>query len=213
MANCLDDRRFLGLALAVALAGACATPAATPKGPLLLHPVPPVAKGYSLVQGAIVYAGSGVTISARPWDYRLVAQELARSGEPNPFGASEEATGRFLFIRVRLENRSARTLVFNPLRATLVQEGETPIIPVENGDLVAFAGEDIVAAEALARTFRRLSFDLTATVPAGGTLERYLVFRAPDGGPKKLLELRLDDLWLGPTAFDLRFPFELFPGK
>ncbi len=58
-------------------------------------------------------------------------------------------------------------------------------------------------AEELARAFRQLSFDLTANVPAGGTLERYLIFRAPEEHPKNL-ELRLDDLWLGATSFDLR---------
>jgi hypothetical protein len=194
----------------LALAAACAT--AEPQGPLLLHPVPPAADGYALVQGAIVFSGPGFTVSARPWDYRLVAAEIARSGEPNPFGAGEEATGRFLFVRVRFENRSTRSLVFNPLRAALVCEGETPIVPVENADLVAFAGEGIAAAEALARAFRRLSFDLTATVPAGGTLERYLVFPAPQEHPRKELALQLDDLWLGPSSFDLRFPFEAYPG-
>ena len=221
MVNCAIDpgrtrggfvrRAPLLAACALALVGACATPA--PRGPLLLHPVPPAADGYALVQGAIVFSGADFTISARPWDYRLVAEEIARSGEPNPFGRDEAATGRFLFVRLRLENRSTRALVFNPLRAALVSEGEAPIVPADNADLLFFAGEEIAAAETLARSFRKLSFDLTATVPAGGALERYLVFPAPAKPPKKQLELQLDDLWLGASSFDLRFPFEAYPGK
>ncbi|HWR97975.1 MAG TPA: hypothetical protein VN317_06090 [Candidatus Methanoperedens sp.] len=180
-------------------------------GPLLLHPVPPAAQGYALVQGATVFSGPGFTVSARPWDYRLIAEEIARSGEPNPFGKSEAATGRFLFVRVRLENRSSKSLVFNPLQATMTSEGEAPIVPVENADLVAFADQDLAGAEALARVFRRLSFDLTATVPAGGTLERYLVFPSPEKA-RKQIALRLGDLWLGSSSFDLIFPFESYPG-
>jgi hypothetical protein len=221
MVNCATDRGLpregrgrcgpLLAACTLAFLCACAAPQ-KPQGPLLLHPVPPAADGYALVQGAIIFSGAGFSVSARPWDYRLVAAEIARSGEPNPFGKDEQTTGRFLFVRLRLENRSARSLVFNPLRAALTSEGETPIVPVENADLVFFAGEEIAAAEALARSFRKLSFDLTATVPAGGTLERYLVFPAPAEPPKKQLVLQLDDLWLGPSSFDLRFPFEAYPG-
>lgn len=199
-------------ACALALLCGCAAQK-KPQGPLLLHPVPPpaAAEGYALAQGAIVYTTPGFTVSARPWDYRLVAQELANAGEPNPFGKDEAATGKFLFVRLRFENRSTKTLVFNPMLASLAREGEAPIVPVENADLVAFADENIAAAEALARIFRRLSFDLTATVPAGGTLERYLVFPSPKE-PDKAILLRLDDLWLGSTSFDLIFPFETYPG-
>ena len=219
MENCATDRglrrrgargRTLSLAACLlALAGACATPAT---GPLLLHPVPPVEKDYALVQGAIVYSGPGFTISARPWDYRLVVEEITRSGGRNPFGEGESAAGNFIFIRVRLENRAAKSLLFNPMRATMTEGTETPLTPVENADIVAFADENSAAAEELARAFRKLSFDLTATVPAGGTLERYLIFRAPEEHPKAL-ELQLDDLWLGSTSFDLRFRFETYPGK
>lgn len=212
--NAADTRRraWSLAACALVLLCACAAPPKKPRGPLLLHPVPPAAKGYALAQGAIVYTDPGFTVSARPWDYRLVAEEIARSGEPNPFGKDEAATGRFLFVRLRLENRSTRSLVFNPMRAALAMEGEAPILPVDIADLIAFAGEEIAAAEELARSFRRLSFDLTATVPAGGTLERYLVFPAPGELPKRQLVLQLDDLWLGASGFDLRFPFEAYPG-
>jgi len=216
MESCVTDRRMKRLrprlfaACALALACGCAGQK-KPTGPLLLHPVPPAAEGYALVQGAIVYTGPGFTVSARPWDYRLVAEEFARAGDPNPFGKDEAATGQFLFVRLRFENRTAKSLVFNPLRAMLTGNNEAPILPVENADLVAFADENLAAAEALARVFRRVSFDLTATVPAGGTLERYLVFRSPKEARKEIL-LRLDDLWLGSSSFDLVFPFEAFPG-
>ena len=219
MENCAADRKrgrwlcrhaLVLAACTVALAGACASTA--PKGPVLLHPAPPAAKDYALVQGAIVYSGDGFSVSARPWDYRLVAAEVARSGEPSPFGKDEEAAGRFLFVRLRFENLSTKTLLFNPMRAALVEGTEAPILPVENADLVAFAGDDLASAEALARTFRRMSFDLTASVPPGGTLERYLIFLTPEEPPKKL-ELELEDLWLGSSSFDLLFPFETFEGK
>jgi len=194
-----------GLALLVA----CAAP--KPQGPLLLHPVPPAADNYALVQGAIVFTGPEFVVSARPWDYRLVAQEFARSGEASPFGKGEEATGRFLFLRVRLENRSSRALVFNPMRAELLPEGKAPLVPLENSDLAIFMGEDLIGSEARAKAFRRTSFDLTATVRPGETLERYLVFPAPEEAPK-VMTLTLDELWLGSTSFDLRFGFEAYPG-
>ena len=205
-------RRRARLLAACALALLCGCAAQKkPQGPLLLHPVPPAAEGYALTQGAIVFTAPGFTVSARPWDYRLVAAELARSGEPNPFGKDEAATGKFLFVRLRFENRSTKALVFNPMLATLSSGGEAPIVPVENADLMAFADENLEVAEALARIFRRLSFDLTATVPAGGTLERYLVFPSLKEARKEIA-LRLDDLWLGSSSFDLLFPFEVYPG-
>jgi hypothetical protein len=203
--------RSLAAAAALAIAvAACATP--KPTGPLLLHPVPPTIDNYSLSQGAIVFSGPNFSVSARPWDYRLVAEEFRRSGEPCPFGDDEATVGRFLFFRILLENRSTRTLVFNPMRASLLIEGEAPLIPLENSDLFAFTGDEPAAAEARGRAFRRVSFDITATIRAGKTLERYLVFHSPDAGTKKIA-LAMDDLWLDAKSYDLRFLFETFPGK
>jgi hypothetical protein len=201
-------RRVAAAALAAALAG-CAT---APTGPLLLHPVPPALEKYALVQGAIVYSGPGFSVAARPWDYRLVAEECRRSGEPCPFGDDEAAAGRFLFFRLRLDNQSTRTLVFNPMRASLLREAEVPLVAVQNSDLFAFAGDDTAGAEARGKAFRRMSFDTTATVRAGETIERYLVFPSPEEGARQVV-LELSDLWLDTKSFDVQFAFEAFPGK
>jgi hypothetical protein len=196
----------------VAAALVVAACAVKPTGPLLLHPVPPTVDKYSLTQGAIVFSGPDFSVSARPWDYRLVAEEFRRAGEPCPFGKDDMEVGRFIFFRVLLENRSTRTLVFNPMRASLLREGEAPLLPLENSDLFAFAGEDLAGAEALGRAFRRVSFDITVTVRPGQSLERYLVFRSPDEAIHQVV-LELDDLWLDTKSFDLSFVFETFPGK
>jgi len=206
--------RTRGIATAAALAvilAACAT--TKPTGPLLLHPLPPTGEKYSLSQGAIVFSGPDFSVSTRPWDYRLVAEEFQRAGEPCPFGDDEAAVGRFLFFKVRLENRSAHRLVFNPMRASLLREGEAPEAPIENSDLFAFSGEDMAAAEARGRGFRRVSFDVAATIRPGQSLERYLVFRAPAEPAKEQFGLTIDDLWLDAKSFDLKFVFESFPGK
>lgn len=215
MADFVTDRRGWGpaaaaLGMCALLLGACAAPRAT--GPVLLHPVPPTQPRYALEQGAIVYTDPGFTVAARPWDYRLVAGELRASGEASPFGDDDEAVGRFLFLRVRLENRSTQNLTFNPMRAWLLSEDSAPLMPLENSDLFLFADDKIAEAEERGRAFRRLCFDMTATVRPGGTLERYLVFKAPPE-PAKLYHLVIEDLWLGSTSHDLRFGFEAFPGK
>lgn len=208
------DRRPAAALLAAAtlatIVAACATP--KPTGPLLLHPVPPTAEGYSLVQGATVFSRPDFTVAARPWDYRLVTGEFRSSGEPNPFGDTDEAVGRFLFFKVRLENRSARMLVFNPMRASVLREDESPLVPLENSDLFAFVEDGIADAEARGRVFRRVSFDSTATVRPGQELERYLVFRAPEETATQFT-LTLEDIWLDSKSFDLMFTFEAFPGK
>jgi hypothetical protein len=204
--------RAVRLALTVALTALVAGCAAKLTGPLLLHPVPPTAEKYTLAQGAIVFAGPDFSVAARPWDYRLVAEEFRRSGEPCPFGENDAEVGRFLFFRVQLDNRSARTLVFNPMRASLLRQGEAPLIPLENSDLFAFSGEDQAGAAARGKAFRRVSFDATATIRPGQSLERYLVFRSPDEADKRIA-LTIDDLWLDTKSFDLRFVFEVFPGK
>lgn len=208
----LLGRRATRFAAATALAAVVVACATKPIGPLLLHPVPPGVKNYSLSQGAIVFAGPEFSVSVRPWDYRLVAEEFRRSGEPCPFGNDDAAVGRFLFFRVLLENRSGRTLVFNPMRASILRQGEAPVIPMENSDLFAFAGEDMAGAEARGRAFRRVSFDITTTVRPRQTLERYLVFRSPEELAKRVV-LEFDDLWLDTKSFNLTFVFETFPGK
>ena len=204
--------RAQSLAAAAALALVVAACATKPTGPLLLHPVPPTVDKYSLAQGALVFSGPEFSVSARPWDYRLVAEEFRRTGEPCPFGKDDAEVGRFLFFRVRLENRSTRTLVFNPMRATLLREGEAPLIPLENSDLFTFSGDDLAGAEGRSRAFRRVSFDITVTVRPGQSLERYLVFRSPDDAIRQVV-LELDDLWLDTKSFGLKFVFEAFPGK
>jgi hypothetical protein len=208
----VSGSRARRLAAATALAAVVAACATKPTGPLLLHPVPPIVDKYSLAQGAIVFSGPDFSVSARPWDYRLVAEEFRRAGEPCPFGKDDAEVGRFIFFRVLLENRSTRTLVFNPMRASLLREGEAPLIPLENSDLFAFAGEDLAGAEALGRAFRRVSFDITVTVRPGQSLERYLVFRSPDEAITQVV-LELDDLWLDTKSFGLKFVFEAFLGK
>jgi len=204
--------RARSLAVAGALAAVLASCATKPTGPLLLHPMPPILDKYALRQGALVFSGPDFSVSARPWDYRLVAEEFRRTGEPCPFGEDDAEVGRFLFLRVLLENRSTRTLVFNPMRASLLREGEAPVIPLENSDLFTFAGEDLAGVEERARAFRRVSFDTAVTIRAGQSLERYLVFRSPEEA-MKLVVLELDDIWLGTKSFSLKFVFEAFPGK
>ena len=203
--------RLLVCATAAALAVSCAAPKAKP-GPLLLHPVPPTLEGYALVQGALVFTRPEFSVSARPWDYRLVVKELREAGAASPFGDTEAEAGRFLFLRVRFENHSNRALVFNPLRASLLRESDTPVVPLENSDLLAFADDKIADAEARSRTFQRVCFDGTATVRGGGVLERLLVFPTPKEAPKQLV-LELDDLWLDSKSFSPLFIFETFPGK
>lgn len=196
-----------GAPLAVAvLAAACA---AAGGGPLLLHPAPPAADGYRLDVGALVFEGRGISVTARPMDWRLVEEELRAAG-PNPFGDGEAGTGRFVFIRLRVENRSAETLVLNPLRATLLHEERTPYLPVEHSDLLMLSGSDPAAA-ARGAAFRRCCLDQTLTLRAGGSAERYLVFRSP--GREGEMSLVLDEVWLGTSALELRFPFEAFPGR
>lgn len=204
-------RRALLATLALATLGLDCAPTAI-KGPLLLHPVPPATEAYSLERGALVFSGPDFTVSARPWDYRLVAEEFPGDRGPNPFGDGVDAAGRFMFFRVRLENRSTRTLVFNPMRSSLLFPDEAPLGALEFSDFFVFAGEDITEAEARGRVFSRVGFDGAATVRAGQDLERYLVFRAPREAAKTAI-LAIDDLWLGPTSFDLKFVFEAFPGK
>lgn len=215
LAQLLDVLLFSGRAAAaliamalVSILTACAAP--KPAGPVLLHPLPPAAANYALVEGAIVFSGPEFTVSARPWDYRLVEQEFTRTGEPCPFGATPADAAGFLFIRLRLENRSARTLVFNSLRASLLRPDEAPLVPLENSDLFVFAGENNAEAEARSRIFRRECFDGSAVVRPAQSLERFLAFRAP-AEKVKVLTLTLDELWLGAESFNLRFDFEAFP--
>jgi hypothetical protein len=203
-------RVLLAASALAALDCACAAPKAA--GPLLLHPAPTTQEKYSLTQGALVYTETGFTVSARPWDYRLLAEEFRSAGEPNPFGDNDAAVGHFLFLRVRLENHGSQTLVFNPLRAWLTSEGNDPLVPVENSDLYAFADEKIAEAETRGRAFRRVSFDLTASVRPGQALERYLVFKPPATTAKKFV-LELEDLWYGSASYTLKFTFETYPGK
>ena len=99
------------------------------------------------------------------------------------------------------------------MRASLLREGEAPLVPLENSDLFAFAGDEQAGAEARGRVFRRVSFDSTATIRPGQALERYLVFRSPDERVRSRSILEIDDLWLDAKSFDLSFAFEAFPGK
>jgi hypothetical protein len=175
-----------------------------------MHPVPPVIESYALEQGALVYTDPGFTVTVRPWDWRLAEEEIARATETSPFGDKPGDAGRFLFFRIRFTNRAAQPLVFNPLQATVHCEGEAPILPVENSDLYLLAPENSESDER-GKVFRQLTFHETVHLRPGGTIERYLVFPAPEAA--KAVVLALDDLWLGPKSRDLRFVFELFPGK
>jgi len=199
--------RAVVAAAALLLAGACAAPV---KGPVLLHPTPPTAERYALVQGAVVYEDGQLRVEARPWDWRLVEDEVREAGGPSPFGEAPGETGRFVFVRVSFENRSADTLVYNAMRSSLVQPHESPVLPLETSDLFAFSGEDR-DVEARARTFRQLCYDGTVSLPAGGKIEAYLVFPAPK--TTKATELVLDEVWIGSRSRVLRFPFEVYPGK
>lgn len=201
-------RGFLSALPLLALLAGCAAKKAG--GPLLLHPVPPAGPPYALEQGALVFAGPGFRVSARPLDWRLVEEHLARAGEKSPFGDQPGDAGRFLFLQVRLENHSPKRLVFNPLQAALRGPNAGPVLPLDTSDLHAFAGEDR-DAEARSRVFRSLSFDGQATLRPGESLERFLVFPSPEEA--KPLTLTLEEIWLGAESFDLQFPFEAFPGR
>jgi len=207
-AGLLRRRCALACALLALLTGACATGQGETKGPLLLHPLPPTAEHYAMVQGALVYSEAGLLVSVRPWDWRLVEEEFRRGGMKSPYGDRDGDASHFFFLRVRFENRSAVTLVFNPLGASL-RSGEEPTPALETSDLYALAGDE-PDLPARAAAFRRSTFEGLAQVRPGESLERYLVFPQPQGATQVVVALR--DLYLGKRGFDLEFPFETFPG-
>jgi len=203
----LERRLFIVPLAAAALIFSCAR---GEKWPALLHPVPPEAAQYALDRGAQLFLGPGFKVWVRPLDWKLVGRRYRAAAMPLPYGEDEAALSFFVFFSVRLENTSEEKLFFNPRRVSAFAGSVAPRAPLEISDIYRVNAGD-ADVEARARSFRDTSFDGNVTVDQGEAVEKYLVF-LPPRGKFRTVEVVVDDLYLGSTAFDLTFAFEAFPG-
>lgn len=208
MATSSRNLRILGTA--VVLAASFCGCAGMPKGPLLLHPLPPESGEYTLSKGALVFRGEEVEVAARPVDWRVVERQFSEEGAGSPLGGAEGSYGAYVFISLRIANRSHQPLVFAAQRCYLRKKGRRLGSALNLSDIYVMAAQDD-DAEGRLRSFRERFFDGDTSVASGTSKEKYLAFRAPKG-KVKVLELMIDDIFLGAESRDLSFPFEVFPG-
>lgn len=198
------------LSTAAILAAAFSGCAATPKGPLLLHPFPPESEEYTLSGGALVFRGKEVEVAARPVDWRVVEKQFLEEGAASPLGGGEGGYGAYVFISLRIANSSIQPIVFAAQRSYLRKKGKRLGSTLDLSDIYVMAGQGGDAEERL-RSFQESFFDGDTIVASGTSKEKYLAFRKPKG-KIKILELKIDDIFLGMESRDLSFLFEVFPG-
>lgn len=179
------------------------------KGPLLLHPLPPAAEGYTLSDGALRYEAPGLRVTARPVDSRLVEKEYRESGKVSPFGPEEGAFSPFIIFSLLLENTSGKKIDFSTYRVILLSRRPNLVVPLDISDIYLMGRESPDIRER-ALSFQETCFNGPISVDKDTSVERYLVFPTPEG-KSKTLTLALDDLYLGLESYDLEFVFETFP--
>jgi hypothetical protein len=175
-------------------------------GPLTLVPMETQGEKFSRSDGAVRFQGPEFAVSMKPMGHAAIAGEYEKSGLILPYGSGEEALLPYTFFSLRIENSSSSKIFFNPMRISAFTNKGKLMVPIEVSDIYRLdTGEK--DNEARIGSFRKTTFDGTQDIVPGGSVERYLVFSAPQGKVKRF-EVLINDLYLGTESHDLVFLFE-----
>jgi len=196
-------RYSIGLiALLISLWG-CAS---TPDPPVFLVPANEGPEGYTLKDERWTFENKLIRLTAAP----MRPADLA--GEPEVIGSL--AARSYIIIRMEIENKSDRKLIFNPAYIAMLTDTSDYYKPLDYTDIYSLlAGEDENGTPV--RGLRNRIYDLTITLEPGITTSRLLLF-PPLNKDSDSAQLLIRNIYIGKADISVTIPLikdETKPGE
>lgn len=152
-------------------------------------------------------AGTGVLENR---DYRISVKQVREGSEPGqPKLVNDLIKKEYVVLRIEIENRSEKKMIFNPVHAALTTDAFDYKKPLEYTDFYELSsGKNDTAREREAQAMKGLFYDLTLTLKAMDKTSRMLIFPPLSKNSEKA-DLLIKDLYVGTETTEIFFPFVL----
>jgi len=170
--------------------------ASTPDLPVFFVPADEGPEGFTLKDERWAFETKLIRLSAAPM------RPADLTNEPLAIGVL--ATKNYIIIRLEIENKSDRKLIFNPAYAALLTDTSDYYKPVDYTDIYEIlAGEDEIGAPV--RGLRGHMYDVTVTLEPGITTSRLLIF-PPVNMDADSAQMFLKNIYIGKADVSFTIP-------
>lgn len=152
-------------------------------------------------------AGTGILENK---NYRISVKQVLEGSElGQPRLINDLLKKEYVVLRIEMENRSDKKMIFNPAHAVLTTDAFDYKKPLEYTDFYELSsGKDDSAREREAQAMKGLFYDLTLTLKSRAKTSRMLIFPPLSKNSEKA-DLLIKDLYVGTDTTELFFPFVL----
>lgn len=143
-------------------------------------------------------------------DYRISVKQVREGSElGQPKIINDLIKKEYVVLRIEIENRSEKKMIFNPVHTALTTDAFDYKKPLEYTDFYELSsGKNDSAREREAQAMKGLFYDLTLTLKARDKTSRMLIFPPLSKNSEKA-DLLIKELYVGTDTTELFFPFVL----
>ncbi len=152
-------------------------------------------------------AGTGVLKNR---DYSISVKQVREGSElGQPKLVNDLIKREYVVLRIEIENRSGKKMIFNPVHTALTTDAFDYKKPLEYTDFYELSsGKNDSVREREAQAMKGRFYDLTLTLMSGDKTSRVLIFPPLSKNSEKA-DLLIKDLYVGTDTTELYFPFVL----
>lgn len=181
---------------------------ASPKGPLVLSPLPTQLPGYAVAEKKIFFINSDLKIGISHINPSETKKILASQGADNPLAEMLTEPQYFAFL-LDIENSSKEKVIYNPVLTTLFDSEMGVHKPLDYTDLYALMG-DSPNRETAINNLKDAIYDLAVTIPPNKRSSRLLIFSGIEKEAGEV-SITMKEIYVGTKATAVSFGFKISP--
>lgn len=184
------------------------TGCASPKGPIVLAPLPTKSPGYAVLERKIVFSNDEVKIGISHLALPEVQNMLASKNANDRL--TKILTGRqYLAFLLDIENSSKEKVIYNPVLTTLFDSDFGVHKPLDYTDMYMLIG-DSPNPEAAINNIKDIVYDLAVTVGPNQRASRLLIFSGIEQESGEVA-INMKEIYVGTKTIAVSFGFKISP--
>ncbi|MBI5875767.1 MAG: hypothetical protein HZB81_08020 [Deltaproteobacteria bacterium] len=179
---------------------------ASPKGPVVLTPLPTPLPGYTVSEQKIVFSNNDVKIGILPLNSSEAKKILSSKDASNPL-AEALAQPKYLAFLLDIENSSKAKVLYNPVLTTLFDNDMGVHKPLDYTDLYTLVGNS-PHPEAVLNVIKDIIYDLDITIGPGQRTSRLLIFSGIEHETSEVA-ITMKEIYIGTSTIAVSFGFKI----
>lgn len=179
---------------------------ASPKGPVVLTPLPTPLPGYAVLEQKIVFSNNDIRISIAPLNSSEAKKILASKDANNPLAEALTQPKHLAFL-LDIENFSKAKIIYNPVLTTLFDNELGIHKPLDYTDLYTLAGGS-PSPEAVINAIKDVIYDLAVTIGPNQHTSRLLIFSGIEEETSEVA-ITMKEIYIGTSTIAASFGFKV----